>query len=47
MILNFKMETLDHICELMTEGCFMCVVDFSDAYLTMPINKDHVQFLKF
>ena len=44
---HFKMETLDHICELMTEGCFMCVVDFSDAYLTMPINKDHVQFLKF
>ena len=44
---HFKMETLDHICELMTEGCFMCVVDFSNAYLTMPINRDHVQFLKF
>ena len=44
---HFKMETLDHICELMTEGCFMCVVDFSDAYLTTPINEDHVQFLKF
>ena len=44
---HFKMETLDHICELMTEGCFMCVVDFLDAYLTTPINKDHVRFLKF
>ena len=44
---HFKMETLDQICELMTQSCWMAVVDFSDAYLMMPVNPNHVHLLKF
>ena len=44
---HFKMENLDQICELMMESCWMAVVDFSDAYLTMPVNPKHVHLLKF
>ena len=44
---HFKMESLDQICELMTEGCWMSVVDFCDAYLSMPVNRKFVHLLKF
>ena len=37
---KFKMETLDHIIAAMTENCFMCILDLSDAYLTLPVHKD-------
>ena len=44
---KFKMETIDHILAAMTEGCFMTIVDLSDAYLTLPVSQLFWKFLKF
>ena len=44
---KFKMETIDHILAAMTQGCFMTIVDVSDAYLTSPVSRLYWHFLKF
>ena len=44
---KFKMETLDHIIAAMTEKCYMCVLDLSDAYLTLWVNKQFWLVLRF
>ena len=44
---HFKMESLQHILDLVTHNCFMCVLDLSDAYLTVTINKRFIRFLTF
>ena len=41
------METLDHILAAITPGCFMTILDLSDAYLTIPVFRAHQKFLKF
>ena len=44
---HFKMESLQNILDLVTENCVMCILDLSDAYLTVPIGRKYVRFLKF
>ena len=44
---KFKMETLQHILDLVTPFCFMGSVDFWDAYLTVSMHPDHFWFLCF
>ena len=41
------MESLNHILDSITQGCFMAVLDLTDAYLTVPIGEDYIRFLKF
>ena len=41
------MESLQHILDLVTHNCFMCILDLSDAYLTVAINKRFIWFLIF
>ena len=44
---HFKMESLNNILDLVTPFCFMSVLDLTDAYLTVPINKLFFKYLKF
>ena len=44
---HFKMESLQNILDLVTENCFMCILDLSNAYLMVPIGRKYIQFLKF
>ena len=44
---KFKMQTLNRILENVTPLCYMAVFDFSDAYLSVSIAREHVKFLKF
>ena len=43
----FKMETLDHIIAAMSESCWMCIFNLSDAYLTLPVNSKFWPVLRF
>ena len=44
---HFKMESLNNILDLVTPNCYMAVLDLTDAYLTVPIGKYYIKFLKF
>ena len=44
---KFKMETLNSILDLMSEGCFMTSIDLKDAYLVVAIALQLTMFLKF
>ena len=44
---KFKMETLDSIIKLMRPDCFMCSLDLSDAYYSVPVAPEHQKFLCF
>ena len=44
---HFKMESLNHILDLVLPFSFMCVLDLTDAYLTIPVGKFFVKFLFF
>ena len=44
---HFKMETFRDICESISPGCFMAVIDLQDAYLVIPISRKHRRYLKF
>ena len=34
---HFKMETLNHALQLMTQGCYMASIDLKDAYYSIPV----------
>ena len=44
---HFKMEFLNHILDLVLPFSFMCVLDLTDAYLTIPVGKFFVKFCVF
>ena len=44
---KFKMETLARILTLVTRGCWLMSIDFSDAYLLVGICLAHQKLLKF
>ena len=44
---HFKMENLQLILDSVTPLYWMCVLDLSDAYLTVAINWRYFRFLKF
>lgn len=41
------METLKAITEILQEGEFLTSLDFTEAYLHVPIQKSHHQYLRF
>ena len=44
---HFKMEGLILMKYLLQEGDYMCKIDLSDAYFTMPINQKYRKHLRF
>ncbi len=45
--IHFKMETLEHICFFVRKNDYMCSVDLSDIYYSLPIHIDSCQKLYF
>ena len=45
--IHFKIETLVTILELVTENCHMTILDLKDAFLGIPIKREHCKYLKF
>ena len=44
---HFKMEATHMLRDLLRKGDFLVKIDLKDAYLTVPIWKDHQKFLRF
>ena len=44
---KFKMETLNSMLDMVTQGLWLTSVYLSNAYLVIPILKQHSGFLKF
>ena len=44
---HFKMEEASMIKDLLQAGDWMCSLDFKDAYLAVPIAKEHCKYLRF
>ena len=44
---NFKMEGLDAVKQFLESGDFMTKIDLKDAYLFIPVLKEHQKFLRF
>jgi len=44
---HFKMETLGHVIQLLTQGCYLASVDLKDAYFSIPVEKMDRRFLRF
>ena len=45
--INFKMETIHSILTMITPNCCMAKLDIQDAYYSIPILEEHLQYLKF
>ena len=41
------METLQLVLSLVTQGCYLALLDLKDVYYFVPIHPDHNKFLKF
>lgn len=46
-LLHFKMEDYRTAMKLLYPNCFMCTVDLTDAYYTIPIYNKHRRYLRF
>jgi len=44
---HFKMEGASMIKDLLQQGDWMCSLDLKDAYLAVPIAKEHRKYLRF
>ena len=44
---HFKMESLDHVINIIHSGAWMASVDLKDAFYTIPIHKNYQKYLKF
>ena len=44
---HFKMEGIHMLRDLLEKGDFLVKIDLKDAYLTVPIWKDHQKYLRF
>ena len=44
---HFKMEGIGKVKKLLRKGDWMCMVDLKDAYLSVPIARQHRKFLRF
>lgn len=44
---HFKMETLSHVLQLVTPGCYLASVDLKDAYFSFPIQPQDRKYLRF
>ena len=41
------MESIKQVTHMITPGCYLASLDIKDAFYTIPINKDHIKYLKF
>ena len=44
---HFKMHGITHILKLVTQNCYMAVLDIKDAYYSVPIHPEFRKYLKF
>lgn len=44
---HFKMETLEHVVQLIRPGCFLASIDLKDAYYSIPVAVEDRKFLRF
>lgn len=44
---QFRFKTLDHVAELLTQGCYLAIVDISKAYRAVHIYPDHRRYHGF
>ena len=44
---HFKMENLQDVFDLIKPGVWMASIDLRDAYYTIPVARDHQQYLTF
>ena len=44
---HFKMEGLNTVKDLITQGCYLASVDLEKAYYSVPIHKEHRKYLRF
>lgn len=44
---HFKMETLESVLSSVRRNSFFVSIDLKDAYLSVPVNKNHRKYLKF
>lgn len=44
---HFKMETLESVLSSVKRNSFFVSIDLKDAYLSVPVNKNHRKYLKF
>ena len=44
---HFKMETLKHALDLISEGCWLASLDIKDAYFYVKIDQKFWKYLKF
>lgn len=47
LLKHFKMENRSTVVKLLSPECFLNSIDLKDAYLLVPIWKDHQKFLRF
>lgn len=40
----FKYNTVDNVAQLMTQGCYMCTIDITSAYRTIPVRQDNWKY---
>ena len=45
--INFKTERLQSVLSIITQGCYLALLDLEDAYYSVPIHPDYTKFLKF
>ena len=38
---HFKMKSLQDVSELIRSGVYMAVIDFNDAFSSIPVQKNH------
>ena len=44
---HFKMESFQQILDSIVQGCYMSVLDLTDAYLTIPVSPEFIKYLQF
>lgn len=44
---HFKMESMKHVVNMITPGCYLASLDIRDAFYSVPIFDKHKRFLKF
>jgi hypothetical protein len=44
---KFKMDSAMTVAELMTENCYMCSVDLTDAYYSIPVARYFRKYMRF
>ena len=43
----FNMETIHYSLQLLKPGCFMALIDWKDAYFSVPIAQEHRKYWCF